>query len=262
MQKDISVLFILTSHSKLGNTGKSTGAFLSEFTHPWKVFSEYGMKIEIASIKGGAVPIDGYDPDDAINIEFISDANLLKQIEFSKKITQINDKDFNIIFLVGGHGSMWDFSDNEDLHNLLRKHYTSGGIIGAVCHGVAGIADLKMYNEKYFVDGRRVNSFTNDEEMAVGLETVVPYLLEGRLIENGAIFEKSPKFTTHVAVDERLYTGQNPQSAYYLAKKITDTFRLQQPRSWDFYGKTEVIKVDSLSIEQESTTSVDLSNSD
>jgi putative intracellular protease/amidase len=127
--------------------------------------------------------------------------------------SEVKAEDYSAILYAGGHGTMWDFADNTELANIATKIYENNGVVSAVCHGPAGLVNIKLSNGKYLVDGKKINSFTNEEEIAVGLEKVVPFMLETKLIERGAKFEKSGLWQNHVVIDQRVVTGQNPASA-------------------------------------------------
>jgi putative intracellular protease/amidase len=214
------ILIALTSHSQLGNTGKPTGAFLKEFTHPHKVFLDAGYAVDFASPQGGKVPIDGFDLSDETNKQFMENPILKSQIENSLKLSEIQSQDYDAIFLAGGHGTMWDFPDDTNLIKILEQAYNQNKPIGSACHGVAGFLNIKDSNGQYIVKGKKVNSFTNDEEHAVNLQDVVPFMLETELTNRGGIFEKSDLWQSHVAVDGNLVTGQNPASAIGCAEEI------------------------------------------
>lgn len=207
------VLFVLTSHNKKGNTGQPTGFYLSEASHPWKVLKEAGYEIDFVSPKGGKAPIDGFNLDDPINKMFWEDESSRYKIEHTKTPLEIVPTDYIAIHYAGGHGTMWDFVDNAPIAKIAAAIYEDGGAVSAVCHGPAGLVNIKLSNGKYLVAGKKVNAFTNEEERAIKLEHVVPFLLEDKLIERGAIFEKSGLWQKHVTIDERLITGQNPASA-------------------------------------------------
>ncbi|AFD08691.1 type 1 glutamine amidotransferase domain-containing protein [Solitalea canadensis] len=207
------ILFVVTSHDKKGNTGEPTGFYLSEVTHPWKVLTEAGYEIDFVSPKGGKAPVDGFDLSDPDNKEFWNNKEYHNKIEHTLKPSQVNPADYVAIHYAGGHGAMWDFADNKQLAQLAAKIYENGGVVSAVCHGPAGLVNIKLSKGNYLVSGKKVNGFTNEEEKAVKLETVVPFLLEDKLIERGAKYEKSGLWQEHVTVDQRLVTGQNPQSA-------------------------------------------------
>lgn len=206
------ILFVVTSHDKKGNTGESTGYYLGEVTHAWEVLKDKYV-IDFVSPKGGKPPVDGLDLSDPVNKLFWDDKTYHDKIDHSLKPSEVNPKDYVAIYYAGGHGAMWDFADNAEISKIATAIYENNGVVGAVCHGPAGLVNVKLNNGKYLVDGKKVNAFTNEEEIAVKLEKVVPFALETKLMERGAQFEKSGLWQKHVTVDERLVTGQNPQSA-------------------------------------------------
>ncbi|WP_394367621.1 type 1 glutamine amidotransferase domain-containing protein [Aestuariibaculum suncheonense] len=214
------ILFVVTSHDKLGETGESTGYYLGEVTHPWAVLDNAGYEIDFVSPKGGNPPYYGANNEDPINQRFLADENYQAKIQNSMKPSEVNPSDYAAILYAGGHGTMWDFADNAELAVIAQKIYENNGIVSAVCHGPAGLVNIKLSNGKYLVDGKKINAFTNEEEIAVKLENVVPFSLETKLIERGAKFEKSGLWQPHVTVDQRVVTGQNPQSAHNVGEAV------------------------------------------
>lgn len=213
------VLFVVTSHKELGDTGKSTGYFLSEVTHPWSVLGE-SYDIDVVSPLGGRPPVDGFDLSDPINQKFWDDREWQDKMSSTMTPDEVNPEDYVAIFYAGGHGAMWDFPDNEKLASIAAQIYENGGIVSAVCHGPAGLLNIKLSDGSLLVDSRNVDSFTNDEEEANGTADVVPFLLQTALTERWAKFECGAPFTDHVVVDGRLITGQNPMSALSVGKAI------------------------------------------
>jgi putative intracellular protease/amidase len=207
------VLFVVTSHDKKGNTGQPTGYYLPEVTHPWDVLHGAGYEIDFVSPKGGKAPIDGFNLDDPINKKFWEDTKYRTKIENTLKPSEINPEEYSAILYAGGHGTMWDFADNAELAQIAAKIYENQGVVSAVCHGPTALVNVKLSDGSYLVADKKINAFTNEEEVAVGLEKVVPFLLETTLIERGAKFEKSGLWQKHVVADQRVVTGQNPQSA-------------------------------------------------
>jgi putative intracellular protease/amidase len=207
------ILFVVSSHAEKGNTGEKTGYYLGEVTHAWEVLKNAGYEIDFVSPKGGTPPVDGLNLDDAVNKSFWEDATYRTKIDNSMKPAEVTPSDYVAIYYAGGHGTMWDFPENTEIAGIATKIYEANGVVGAVCHGPAGLVNIKLSNGKYLVEGKKVNAFTNEEEVAVKLENVVPFMLEAKLIERGAKFEKSGMWQEHVTVDGRLVTGQNPQSA-------------------------------------------------
>lgn len=216
------VLFAVTSHDKKGDTGEPTGFYLSEVAHPWKVLVSAGYEIDFVSPKGGKAPVDGFDLADPINWKFWEDKVYRDKIEHTKKPSEIDPREYVAIHFAGGHGTMWDFPDDVALAKLATTIYENNGIVSAVCHGPAGLVNIKLSNGEYLVKGKKINAFTNEEEVAVKLDKVVPFLLESKLQERGAIFEKSAPFRAHAVADQRVVTGQNTQSATAVGEAVLE----------------------------------------
>ncbi|WP_300490748.1 type 1 glutamine amidotransferase domain-containing protein [Flavobacterium sp.] len=214
------ILFVVTSHDQKGNTGQPTGYFLSEVSHPWEVLHNAGYEIDFVSPKGGKAPVDGFDLKDPINKKFWDDKVYHAKVENTMKPSEVNPKDYIAIHYAGGHGAMWDLPENKEIAAIATKIYENNGIVSAVCHGPAGLLNIKLSNGNYLIDGKKVNGFTNEEEIAVGLEKVVPFMLEDQLKARGAKYEKTGNWQSHVVADQRLVTGQNPASAEAIGKTV------------------------------------------
>ncbi|MEI2577774.1 type 1 glutamine amidotransferase domain-containing protein [Scytonema sp. PRP1] len=216
------VLVVLTSHDTLGDTGKETGFYLPEVSHPVAVFDKASLSVQYVSPLGGKAPMIGVDLNDPLNKAFLDNPEKVAQVENTLRPEQINPAQYNAIFYAGGHGTMWDFPDNAELARIATAIYEQGGVVGAVCHGPAGLVNIKLSNGQYLVADKTVSSFTNEEEAAVGLTEVVPFLLESKLIERGATVDKAPNFQAKVVVSDRLVTGQNPASAMGVAERMVE----------------------------------------
>lgn len=216
------VLMVLTNHDQLGTTGKKTGFYLSEASHPYAVFSDAGFVVDFVSPTGEAAPIDpkSEDREDPLNVRFLENGEVMNRVLDTLAPDEVNIDDYEAIFFAGGHGVMWDLPDNEALAALTATIYDKGGAVGAVCHGPAGLLNVRLRNGEYLVDGKDVTGFTNAEEEAVELTKVVPFLLEDELRKRGAKFSGGENFQAHVKVSERLVTGQNPASATGVAEEI------------------------------------------
>jgi len=214
------VLFVVTSHSELGSTGKKTGAYITEITHPYEVLVQKGINIDFASPQGGNTPLDGLDQADEKTLALLKDDTFLNKLNNAKKLSDINPKEYDAIYFAGGHGTMFDLPDNEDVKRITAGIYDNGGIVSAVCHGPVALVNVKLKNGKYLVENKVVASFTNDEERAVKLESQMPFLLESKLIERGGNFSKKENWKSHVVESDRLITGQNPASAKEVGEKI------------------------------------------
>lgn len=219
------ILFVVTSHDKKGSTGQHTGYYLGEVSHPWHVLHKAGYEIDFVSPKGGKAPVDGFDLKDPINKEFWENESYRYKVEHTMKPSEVKPDEYVAVFYAGGHGAMWDLADNNELAEIAKLIYERNGIVSAVCHGPAGLVNIKLSDGKYLLEGKKVNGFTNEEERAVQLDTIVPFLLEDKMIERGATFEKSGLWQEHVTVDNRLVTGQNPASAKGVGEAVLEELR-------------------------------------
>ena len=211
------VLIVVTSHAVLGETGRSTGFYFDEMATPYWALRDAGYTVEIASIKSGVAPWDagsyGEDGKRPGPVQrFIDDEQSMAKLKETATVATLESKSYRAIYLPGGHGTMWDFTD-EALAKFIGAAWDNGAVIGAVCHGPAGLVQVKRADGKPLVYGLKVNSFTDAEEAAVKMTKVVPFLLEAELRKRGARFEAGGNFEEHAVRDGRLVTGQNPRSA-------------------------------------------------
>ena len=224
----VKVLFVITSHEDLGTTGRKTGFYLSEITHPYFKLSAVGIPVDFASPQGGKAPMDenSRSEKDPENEKFLSDPTLMTQLEHTLKLAELKAKDYSAIVFVGGHGTMWDFPNDQAIENLTTKIFENDGIVSAICHGPAALVNVKLSNGHYLIAGKHLTSFTEAEETAVKLQGIVPFSLEQRLSKDGALFKEGQNWSDNVVVDGKLVTAQNPQSASsfggQLAKMLTE----------------------------------------
>ena len=216
------VLFVVTNHEELGNTGKKTGYFLREGSYPYKAITEAGYSIDFVSPKGGSAPMDpnSNDMEDEVNKAFTDDKSIMYRLQNTMSPDDINPHDYTAIMYAGGHGTVWDFPDCEALSTIAVSIYEGGGVLGAICHGPAGLVNTKLTDGTFLVAGKRVSAFTDDEERHVKLEKIVPFLLASTLEERGAIHTKAENFKPHVEIDGRLGTAQNTPSAKLMGEAM------------------------------------------
>jgi putative intracellular protease/amidase len=220
----MNILMILTSHDKLGQTGKKTGFWLEEFAAPYYVLSDAGAHITLASPKGGQPPLDPVsDAPDAQTDDtrrFKADAAARAALGSTVKLASVDLNAFDAVFYPGGHGPLWDLAEDPTSIHLIEYFAASGRPIAAVCHAPAVFHHAKAADGKLFVSGRNVTGFANTEEAAAGLSDVVPFLVEDMLIANGGIYSKGADWASHVVVDGNLVTGQNPASSKAAAEAL------------------------------------------
>ncbi len=224
------ILIVLTSHDTLGETGQPTGFWLEEFAAPYYAFVDAGAAVTLASIQGGQPPIDPKSNTDESQTDatqrFLGDAIAKEALAQTHAIDQVKAEDYDAIFLPGGHGTMWDFPTSEALTQLIESFNKADKVVAAVCHAPAALVTVNDRSGEPLVKGKTVTAFTNREESAVDLETVVPFLLETRLRELGATFEAGADWGAHVQRDGLLITGQNPASSEPAAQAVMDALKV------------------------------------
>jgi putative intracellular protease/amidase len=222
--KSLKVLFIATSHNKMGSTNEKTGVWLEELAAPYYVFKDAGAEVTLASPIGGPVPLDPKSQSIILatfsSKRFLKDAEAMSFLSRSMLLNDVKADDFDLIFLPGGHGCMWDLADNKILKQLLETFISENKPIGAVCQGVVGLLSLKNDKAEFFVKGKQLTGFSNSEEKSSGLTEVVPFLLETKLLSLGALYTKEADYVGHVVIDDNIITGQNPASSKGVAQKI------------------------------------------
>ncbi|MCH8534880.1 MAG: type 1 glutamine amidotransferase domain-containing protein [Flavobacteriaceae bacterium] len=222
----MNVLFVLTSHNELGDTGKKTGFWVEEFANPYYKLLDQGAAITIATPKGGAAPIDpSSDSPDAATKDterFNKDEKAKERIANTKALSTINPDDFDAVFYPGGHGPLWDLANDVTSIALIEKFNLQQKPIAFVCHAPAALKNVKDNDGNPLVRGKKVTGFTNTEEDAVGLTSVVPFLVEDMLKENGGIYSKKEDWTAYAIQDTNLITGQNPASSEKVAELLIE----------------------------------------
>ena len=220
----MKILIVLTSHSALGNTGNKTGFWIEEFAAPYYILEAAGADITIASPLGGQPPIDPKSDEAATQtpatIRFKSDAVLQQLLANTQKLTDISADDFDAVFYPGGHGPLWDLTNDIDSITLIEEFWDSKKPIAAVCHAPAVLLNAKDENGNFLIKGKKVTGFTNSEEEAVKLTDVVPFLLEDELIKKGGLYSKKEDWASYSVTDGLLITGQNPGSSEAVAESL------------------------------------------
>lgn len=229
----MNMLIVLTSHDQLGNTGKKTGFWLEEFAAPYYVLKDAGVSITLASPKGGQPPLDPKSdlPENQTELtkRFRADTAAQADLACTTKLADVSADDFDAVFYPGGHGPMWDMPDDATSIALIEAFVKADKPVGAVCHAPAAFVNVRGKDGDYLVKGKRVTGFTNTEEAVVGLDHVVPFLLEDRLKERGGRYSKAADWAPYVVVDGLLVTGQNPASSGLGANALLKLLALAQP---------------------------------
>ncbi|KAG0358089.1 class I glutamine amidotransferase-like protein [Gamsiella multidivaricata] len=214
------ILFILTSHDQLGDTGKKTGWYAEEVAEPADILTKYGYEIVFASPKGGKAPLDPSSieaaKDNKTVKDFLNDKNIIHKIDNTHKIEEFigKESEFAAVVYPGGHGPMFDLEHNEAALKVTAAAYEAGKVVAAVCHGPIALTDVKLSDGTLLVQGKNVTGFSDDEERSSKLDHAIPTLLESKLKKIGAKYQKADEqWGVKVVTDGRIVTGQNPASA-------------------------------------------------
>jgi len=225
----MNILFIVTSHDELGNTGHKTGFWVEEFAAPYYTFKDAGFTIDVATPKGGQAPIDPSsevpDAQTAATERYYKDEEVQKVIANTHKLVDVNAQDYDAVFYPGGHGPLWDLANDTKSQQLILDFYDAQKPIGAVCHAPGVFKNVKLANGEAFVNGKDVTGFSNTEEDAVKLTDVVPFLVETELKNLGGNYSKTSDWGIHTVVDGLLITGQNPASSEAVAAKMIELLK-------------------------------------
>ena len=220
------VLFVLTSHDALGDTGAKTGFWIEEFASPYYILKDKGVAITIASPKGGQPPIDPNsataDFSTPATERFSADKEAQEALSKTLRLDAVNEVDYDAVFYPGGHGPLWDLAEDKDSIALIERFYNSNKPVGAVCHAPAVFRHTKGADGQPLVNGKNVTGFTNTEEAAVQLTDVVPFLVEEMLQSNGGVFSRGDDWQPYAIQDKNLITGQNPASSGLVAEKLLE----------------------------------------
>jgi putative intracellular protease/amidase len=227
--KKMNILFVLTSHNQLGDTGNKTGFWVEEFATPYYTLLDNGATVTLATPKGGAAPIDpgSAAPDAATEAtaRFDKDTTAQGLIANTNVLADINPDDFDAVFYPGGHGPLWDLANDAASIALIEKFNKQEKPIAFVCHAPAALKSVKNADGTPLVEGKKVTGFTNTEEAAVQLTDIVPFLVEDMLVKNGGIYSKKEDWAAYAIQDGNLITGQNPASSELVAKKLLESIQ-------------------------------------
>jgi putative intracellular protease/amidase len=222
----MKILMVLTSHDKLGTTGKKTGFWLEEFAAPYYHFMDAGADVTLASPLGGQPPLDPSSDLPAAQTDatrrFKADKAAQEQLASTIKLGDVAASYFDAVFYPGGHGPLWDLAENAYSIKLIEAMLASGKPVAAVCHAPGVLRHVKLPDGQLALAGKAVTGFTNTEEDAVGLSKIVPFLVEDMLKEGGALYSKSADWQPYVITDGLLITGQNPASSQPAANALLD----------------------------------------
>ncbi|MCE3022167.1 type 1 glutamine amidotransferase domain-containing protein [Staphylococcus pasteuri] len=219
------IMIVNTSTDVFEGTEIPTGLWLSELVHFYNQFRSDDYQVDLFNITGGNTPIDpvslGRLTLDKTTKSYLYDENFMNLLKYSQPIAEADPKQYDAIYFTGGHGVMFDFPDNKDAQNAINEIYNHGGIVSAVCHGIAGLLNAKNSKGRFIIDQHQLTGFSNVEEVLANRKNVVPFKLEDEIKRRGTHYSKAKlPFRPYVVVDGQIVTGQNPQSPEHVAREV------------------------------------------
>ena len=217
------ILAVVTSTATMGSSGKRTGYELTELSRAYYVFTANGFEVDIASPEGGKPPVVIDDEDiGAYDYAFLNDTTAQYKTSHTIKMEEVIAADYDAVFFAGGKGAMYDFPDNKAIQDLVKDVYQNNKVIGAVCHGPAALVNVRLDNGNLLLKDKNVSGFTNAEELFLIKEakSIFPFLLQDKMVAQGANFKEGPLYLDQVSQDKNLITGQNPWSTWSMAESM------------------------------------------
>ncbi|QRR01945.1 type 1 glutamine amidotransferase domain-containing protein [Dyadobacter sandarakinus] len=221
----MKALIVCTNHDAYPTKAGKTGLWLSELTHFYDLMASRNILMDFVSPKGGHIPVDerSLDLKDDCNAKWWADAAFRHKLENSFSPAAIIARDYRLIYFTGGHGAMWDLYENQELQEIARVIYERNGMISAICHGVCALLNVKLSNGSWLIADKYLTGCSNMEEALMSFVTEVPFYLEDKIKERGGHYTRTViPFMEFIEMDERLITGQNPNSARKVASKALE----------------------------------------
>lgn len=236
----IKILIIVTNISMYPSGNYETGLWLSELTHIYEAAKAKDYDVTIASPNGGDIPIDPESLKtftfDKVSKKYRSDTSFREELKHTKSLKEVENENFDVVYLAGGHGTMYDFPDDKTLQKIISEQYESGKMVVAICHGVGGLLNVRLSDGNYLIKDKKVTGYNWFEEGLAGRKKEVPFNLEAGLKDRGSDYRKALiPMTSKVVVDGNLITGQNPFSSKKIAKVVMRELEKQN-------AKTEKLK--------------------
>jgi putative intracellular protease/amidase len=222
------VLIVETNVTRYQGTKDPTGLWLGEAAEFVDEMNQAGVAVDYVSPKGGFVPLDPRSmkyTDEAIMAVYEDPDFVQRALVNTLSPDKVNPADYTAIYYTGGHGVMWDFPDDSNLQKLALAIYDQGGYITSVCHGIAGLLNIKDAQGHYLISGKTITGFTHSEEILAGKQSVVPFLNQKVAEAHGAKFAKKRFYKEYAVKDGHLLTGQNPFSVRAVAKLLLNEMK-------------------------------------
>ncbi|MFD2562328.1 type 1 glutamine amidotransferase domain-containing protein [Aquimarina rubra] len=222
------ILFIVSNAHFYGDSEQNTSNHFSEIVHAYDVFDKAGYKMDFVSPEGGAIPIGYINTSDSLQKQYLYDNDFMDALEHTHKPAKIKASNYVAVYYGGGGAAMFGVPENKDIQRIVMQMYENHkGIIATICHGTAGIVNLKTKDGTYLVSGKKVNGFPDAfENMEADYYKTFPFSIQQLITKRGGDFQFSPKgWDGFMVADDRLITGQDPSAAASVAKKVVDVLQ-------------------------------------
>ncbi|SNY99952.1 type 1 glutamine amidotransferase domain-containing protein [Flagellimonas pacifica] len=239
------ILAVVTSTDIMGNSDKTTGYELTELARAYYVFKANGFEVDIASPLGGEPPVVIDDEDmGAFDHAFLNDSIAQYKTSHTIPMKDVVAEDYEAVFFAGGKGAMFDFPDNKAIQSLVKNYYQTNKVIGAVCHGPSALVNITLDNGHPLLKNKTVSGFTNKEELLLisDAKTIFPFLLQDKMVEQGANFNEGAMYLDNISHDNNLITGQNPWSTWSMAEGMIKQMGYT-PKHRELTGEENAMKV-------------------
>ncbi|MFW0738132.1 nuclear transport factor 2 family protein [Flavobacterium sp. T12S277] len=218
------ILFIVSNAHYYGKSNLATGNSFPEIANAYHTFKTAGYTVDFVSPEGGSAPLAYINTSDALQKQYLFDPDFMYALKNTKKPAEIDSKIYKAVHYIGGGAAMYDVPENKEIQTIALKVYEENkGIISSVCHGTAGIVNLKTSDGAYLVAGKKISGYPDSyEKQGDEYFKYFPFLIQKTIEERGGTFKFSARNVSHVETDGRIVTGQNFQSSSGVASKIIE----------------------------------------
>jgi len=218
------ILFIVSNADYYGDSTLKTGNSFAELINAYHAFKGAGYTVDFISPEGGAIPLAYINTSNELQKQYLYTPDFMAAIAHTKKPNQVSAKNYKAVHYIGGGSAMFGVSNNQEIQQLVMSIYEEHqGIISSVCHGTAGIVNLKTKDGKYLVSGKTISGYPDAyENKSADYFKQFPFQITKTIEEREGTFKYSPRNTAHLEVDGRVVTGQNYLSSALVANKIIE----------------------------------------
>ncbi len=229
MKSNGKILFITSSQHTYGNTDINAANHFAEIVLAYDVFIKGGYVVDFVSPKGGAIPIGYIKTSNTIQKKYLYDADFMKLLKNTHTPSEIKITDYQAVYYSGGGAAMFGVPENKEIQDITIKIHENNGVVAAICHGTAGLVNVKTMDGKYLYEGKNVNGFPDAFENKKGKHyQEFPFSIEETINKNGGTFVYSKNgWDGYYVIDGRLITGQDPTASTAVAQKIIETLQKQ-----------------------------------